>query len=107
MFVSSDFLYFCHCERSEAIQSSLRPYGLLRGVYHRARIRATRWLAMTVSDFVTEYQAVSFASAESNAAAALGKSLNASPLSADCFCTSVAVGRISPTAFAPPHKPRR
>src|SRR6266705_1736443 len=25
MFVSSDFLYFCHCERSKAIQSSLRP----------------------------------------------------------------------------------
>jgi hypothetical protein len=46
--------------------------------------------------FVTsgQCQAVIFASAASNAAAALGKSLNASPLSADCFCVSVAVGRI-------------
>jgi hypothetical protein len=26
---------------------SLRLYGLLRGACHRARIRATRWLAMT------------------------------------------------------------
>jgi len=34
---------------SEAKQSilSLRLYGLLRGACHRARIRATRWLAMT------------------------------------------------------------
>ena len=36
---------------------------------------------------------MTFASAASNAAAALGKSLNASPLSADCFCASVAVDR--------------
>ena len=28
---------------------SLRLDGLLRGAWHRARIRATRWLAMTVS----------------------------------------------------------
>jgi hypothetical protein len=35
--------------RSEAIHSFfLPPYGLLRGASHRARIRATRWLAMTV-----------------------------------------------------------
>jgi hypothetical protein len=48
MFVSSGF-YFRHCERSEAIQFFLLgTTGLLRGVYHRARIRATRWLAMTV-----------------------------------------------------------
>ena len=35
--------------RSEATKQSifLPRYGLLRGVYHRARIRATRWLAMT------------------------------------------------------------
>src|SRR5260370_41202179 len=36
--------------RSAATKQSipaLRPDGLLRGVYHRARIRATRWLAMT------------------------------------------------------------
>ncbi|HMH72188.1 MAG TPA: hypothetical protein VK554_07790, partial [Bradyrhizobium sp.] len=34
---------------SEAKQSilSLRPYGLLRGACHRARIRATRWLHAT------------------------------------------------------------
>jgi hypothetical protein len=39
-----------HCERSEAIHSSsfCCGYGLLRGACHRARIRATRWLAMTV-----------------------------------------------------------
>jgi len=37
-----------HCERSEAIHSSLaRRDGLPRGACHRARIRATRWLAMT------------------------------------------------------------
>src|SRR5579863_280638 len=36
--------------RSKATKQSiffLRHYGLPRGVYHRARIRATRWLAMT------------------------------------------------------------
>src|SRR5258707_15686561 len=33
---------------SETTKQSRNPhYGLLRGVYHRARIRATRWLAMT------------------------------------------------------------
>src|ERR1700682_1058842 len=38
-----------HCERSEAIHSFFaRRDGLLRGACHRARIRATRWLAMTV-----------------------------------------------------------
>ena len=50
-----------HCERSEAIHSFFARrdgllrfarndgagYGLLRGACHRARIRATRWLAMT------------------------------------------------------------
>src|SRR5450759_1317181 len=34
-------------DSDEAIHSSLRLYGLLRGACHRARIRATRWLAMT------------------------------------------------------------
>ena len=52
-----------HCERSEAIHSSFTRRdgllrfarndgagdGLLRGACHRACIRATRWLAMTVS----------------------------------------------------------
>ena len=36
--------------RSEATQQSILPslqYGLLRGACHRARIRATRWFAMT------------------------------------------------------------
>ena len=36
--------------RSEATKQSMFPQrrnGLLRGVYHRARFRATRWLAMT------------------------------------------------------------
>jgi hypothetical protein len=52
MVVSSDFfmIHPRHCEerRDEAIQLSFRgKAGLLRGVYHRARIRATRWLAMT------------------------------------------------------------
>ena len=38
-----------HCERSEAIHSSTaRKNGLVRGACHRARIRATRWLAMTM-----------------------------------------------------------
>src|SRR5205823_8805333 len=33
----------------EAIHSSIsRQHGLLRGACHRARVRATRWLAMTV-----------------------------------------------------------
>jgi hypothetical protein len=46
------------CDKREAFaqvskatkQSMLRQTrrGLLSGVYHRARIRATRWLAMTV-----------------------------------------------------------
>src|SRR5260370_37951581 len=39
-----------HCEErsDEAIHSFFpRPHELLRGVYHRARIRPTRWLAMT------------------------------------------------------------
>jgi hypothetical protein len=37
-----------HCERSEAIHlATQRKNGLLRGACHRARIRATRWLAMT------------------------------------------------------------
>ena len=41
-----------HCEErsDEAIHSSFtRRDGLLRGACHRARIRATRWLAMTAS----------------------------------------------------------
>src|SRR6266571_1578103 len=39
-----------HCERSEATHPTTarkRKNGLLRGACHRARIRATRWLAMT------------------------------------------------------------
>jgi hypothetical protein len=47
-----------HCERSDLSAEALakaeaihraaqRKNGLLRGAYHRARIRATRWLAMT------------------------------------------------------------
>ena len=42
-----------HCEErsDEAIQLSRLPlHGLLRGACHRARIRATRWLAMTLGD---------------------------------------------------------
>jgi hypothetical protein len=56
---ASDRRHFCwcgdilirrHCERSEAIHlAAQRKNGLLRGACHRARIRATRWLAMTVS----------------------------------------------------------
>src|ERR1700738_3912539 len=34
-------------ESDEAIQSTV-SFGLLRGACHRARIRATRWLAMTI-----------------------------------------------------------
>jgi hypothetical protein len=38
-----------HCERSEAIHSFFMwRDGLLRGACHRARVRATRWLAMTL-----------------------------------------------------------
>jgi hypothetical protein len=43
-----------HCEErsDEAIHSFFaRHDGLLRGACHRARVRATRWLAMTVSEF--------------------------------------------------------
>ncbi len=36
-----------HCERSEAIQTYFVAVDLLRGACHRARIRATRSLAMT------------------------------------------------------------
>src|SRR5215813_15162436 len=37
--------------KAEAIQLSCRgEAGLLRGACHRARIRATRWLAMTVGE---------------------------------------------------------
>jgi hypothetical protein len=45
-----------HCEErsDEAIQFFLWRRGLLRGVYHRARIRATRWLAMTMSFISTD-----------------------------------------------------
>src|SRR5438105_14762884 len=39
--------YSRHCERSEAIHCEGSKNGLLRGAWHRARIRATRWLAMT------------------------------------------------------------
>src|ERR1700730_1720740 len=49
-----------HCERSEAIHLLVPlQYGLLRGVYHRARFRATRWLAMTIylSASITERRA--------------------------------------------------
>jgi hypothetical protein len=42
-------------ERDEAIYSSLaRRDGLLRGACHRARVRATRWLAMTTGLFEIE-----------------------------------------------------
>src|SRR6202047_4673211 len=39
----------CPGTGSAAIHFSTWLDGLLRGVYHRARIRATRWLAMTLS----------------------------------------------------------
>jgi len=43
-----------HCERSEAIHlAAQRKNGLLRGACHRARIRATRWLAMTKNPHTT------------------------------------------------------
>jgi hypothetical protein len=42
----------CHCEEQSDEAIHWPPisvtYGLLRGACHRARIRATRWLAMTV-----------------------------------------------------------
>ena len=46
------FRYVRHCEEQsdEAIQSLSYDPGLLRGGCHRARIRATRWLAMTGID---------------------------------------------------------
>jgi hypothetical protein len=39
-----------HCEEQsdEAIHACNKKGGLLRGACHRARIRATRWLAMTI-----------------------------------------------------------
>jgi hypothetical protein len=45
-----------HCEErsDEAIQLSfLLRDGLLRGANHRARIRATRWLAMTLEQHLS------------------------------------------------------
>ena len=45
-----EFVFRRHCERSEVIHGCNKMKdGLLRGACHRARIRATRWLAMTVS----------------------------------------------------------
>src|SRR5438132_7119215 len=45
---AGDDSWACHCERSEAIHRAAQgTNGLLRGACHRARIRATRWLAMT------------------------------------------------------------
>ena len=50
--VGGEVSLYRHCEErsDEAIQ--LLPFlgeaGLLRGACHRARVRATRWLAMTV-----------------------------------------------------------
>jgi len=42
------FFGFRHCERSEAIHRLLQKESwIASGVYHRARMRATRWLAMT------------------------------------------------------------
>jgi hypothetical protein len=39
-----------HCEQRELRSNPVwLASGLLRGVYHRARIRATRWLAMTIT----------------------------------------------------------
>jgi hypothetical protein len=52
----------------------------------------------------SKYQAAILASAASNAAAALAKSVKARPLSAVCFCASVAVGRISAIGFPPSSK---
>jgi hypothetical protein len=39
-------------EADEAIQLFRHISGLLRGAGHLARIRATRWLAMTIDDVV-------------------------------------------------------
>src|ERR1700730_792719 len=42
------FFVICEERSDEAIQLTLLRYGLLRGACHRARVRATRWLAMTI-----------------------------------------------------------
>jgi hypothetical protein len=44
-----------HCERSEAIHCHriFRTMDCFRGACHRARIGATRWLAMTIVQLVT------------------------------------------------------
>jgi hypothetical protein len=63
-----------HCEErsDEAIHSFFaRRHGLLRGACHRARIRATRWLAMTVSKPLFFFQAGKSPSPKPGAAAAL------------------------------------
>ena len=95
MVVSSDFLdqISRHCEERSAKQSSCR---------RAKKLDSLRRNAPRNDGY--ESQAVIFASAASNAAAALGRSLKASPLSADCFCASVAVGRISATGLAPSSK---
>src|SRR5258706_10528068 len=41
-------------ESDEAIHFLMPRYGLLRGACHRARIRATRWLATTISSWLFE-----------------------------------------------------
>jgi len=42
------FVVSRHCEeRKRRSNPALRSHGLLRGACHRARVRATRWLAMT------------------------------------------------------------
>ena len=43
-------IIWVRCRRNhEAIHSFLLRDGLLRGACHRARVRATRWLAMTAA----------------------------------------------------------
>src|SRR4029078_9609718 len=83
---------FRDCERSEAIQLPSVP-----------KMRCFASLAMTNSnDYRLHFwncQVAIFASAASNAAAALGKSLKASPPSAVCFWASVAVGLICAIGF--------
>jgi hypothetical protein len=43
-------LVIARSDRDEAIHALVRIDGLLRGACHRARIRATRWLAMTARE---------------------------------------------------------
>src|SRR5437764_374363 len=80
-----------------ATKQSMLPmpyYGLLRGVYHRARIRATRWLAMT--------ERVTYSARDRRHPARLPSS-SPTALDAGRWCASVLL--LWSQGSSPPHSP--